>query len=156
MNGELTTLDPSSGSYHVQKIRKRDSKRRNLQHPSRRKGGKQKLSRQRQRQHLLHLSVLPALQVSSAVSEWTPEEGQFGKFLIKVSNEWRHLKGFRVYEADKNSDVQDNVRTFEGWNQRGSPLREWYCAKEIEPEGGFKDGEQRIAHGAGGSKYDED
>ena len=28
-------------------------------------------------------------------------------------------------------------------------LREWYCAKEIEPEGGFKSGEQRGFCGTG-------
>jgi hypothetical protein len=73
----------------------------------------------------------------------------------QVENEWRDVKGFRVFEykgpAKETPDgvssghFGSNCPLVDGKRLQKTHfgrLREWYCAKQLEPPGGFKPGEQ--------------
>ncbi|EKX34195.1 hypothetical protein GUITHDRAFT_166270 [Guillardia theta CCMP2712] len=54
-------------------------------------------------------------------------------FAIVVDDEWRDQKGFMLWEVTADVAEDGTVKA-----------REWYCAAELEPEGGFEFGHQRF------------
>jgi hypothetical protein len=62
------------------------------------------------------------------------DEKKTGKFFINVKNEWRNVRGFQLFE------YLEDTREINGDVLFVPSCREWYCARELEPAGGFKKG----------------
>jgi hypothetical protein len=62
------------------------------------------------------------------------EKESMGKFFINVKNDWRSVRGFQLFE------YLEETRTINGDVMHVPSCREWYCAKELEPAGGFRKG----------------
>jgi len=54
-------------------------------------------------------------------------------FIVRVDEEWRDVNGFQVFEIGGVCEVVDEVMM--------GMMREWYCAKAVEPPGGFVKGQ---------------
>mmetsp|Transcript_26904 Transcript_26904/g.87995 ORF Transcript_26904/g.87995 Transcript_26904/m.87995 type:complete len:728 (-) Transcript_26904:158-2341(-) len=69
-------------------------------------------------------------------------EGCGAYFILSVREEWRSERGFRLFEVaseDWSTKSKDEETTSIELN-----VREWYCARELEPPEGFAKGEQRF------------
>jgi len=61
----------------------------------------------------------------------------FGRFFVRVKEEWRSQRGFEVFEVKKEHSKEDE------WTAGGLvclSCREWFCASSVAPPNGFKDG----------------